>query len=209
MRNKGIILGAACSVAALFAVPAAAVPITTPPVLTGLGGPITAVYVFAGANDTSFLSEMSPASFPNIFCNHPSGSCTGNMAGDTKPLGSQTGPLVFTLRNVTTGVTYTSDMTDSSGAYHVKVATDYSSFGMGPLPGAAATVLAGLNNVTYVGWEDLDSNNGGDYDYNDLIFAFSNTKGNDNPGVPEPLTLSLMGAGLLGLAGLRGRRKKA
>jgi hypothetical protein len=51
-----------------------------------------------------------------------------------------------------------------------------------------------------VGFEDLFG--GGDLDYDDLGFAFSNVR----PSVPEPLTLSLLG---LGFAGLGARRLRA
>ncbi|MND09799.1 PEP-CTERM motif protein [compost metagenome] len=44
-----------------------------------------------------------------------------------------------------------------------------------------------------------------DFDYNDLIFAFANTQLTQ---VPEPLTLSLFGAGLAGVAWVGRRRSK-
>jgi hypothetical protein len=45
----------------------------------------------------------------------------------------------------------------------------------------------------------------GDYDYNDFVFALI-----DPPiaGIPEPLTISLLGAGLLGL-GFSRRKARA
>jgi hypothetical protein len=206
--NKGTILGAIAGLAATVCVSAQAAPITTPPPTVIATGDVKAVYIFADAANTSFLDEMSPDSWMGIFCNHPSGSCTGNSAGDTVDLGTQAGSLVFNLRNISTGKTYTSNMADSGGAYHAVWSTDYTTFGLGPLPAAAAAALAGLTNVTFVAWEDHDATNGSDFDYNDLVFAFSNTMPSGNPGVPEPLTLSLMGVGLLGLAGLRFRRKR-
>ena len=68
-------------------------------------------------------------------------------------------------------------------------------------------------NETLVSFEDLLG--GGDQDYNDLIFSFSNTNttlgddssGNDNlVQNPEPSTIILLGSGLLGLAAWRWRR---
>ena len=56
-------------------------------------------------------------------------------------------------------------------------------------------------NTFIVGFEDLF--NGGDLDYNDMRFKFSGGV----RSVPEPGTLGLLGAGLLGLA--FARRKKA
>lgn len=205
--NKGIILSAAAGALAMLSMAAEASPITTPPPTLTATGEVRAVYIFANAGDTSFLDESSPVTWSGIFCNHPSGSCTGNSAGDMVNLGIQSGALVFKLRNVSTGMTYTSNLPDAAGDFHAVFSTNYSTFGLGALPSAAATALSGLPNVTFVAWEDRDATNNSDFDYNDLVFAFSNTKA--SPGVPEPLTLSLMGAGLLGAAGLRLRRKKS
>lgn len=199
---------AAAALTGLMATAAEAAPITTPPPTLTATGDVKAVYIFANAQDTSFLGETSPMSWPDIFCNHASGSCMGNTAGDTVDLGVQSGALAFSLHNVTTGKTYWSNTADAGGAYHAVFSSDYTTFGLGALPTAAATALAGLSDVTFVAWEDRDATNGSDFDYNDLVFAFSNTSSSGNPGVPEPLSLSLLGAGLLGLAGLRYRRAK-
>jgi hypothetical protein len=200
-------LFAAAALAAMTS--AQAVPITTPPPALNATGDVKAIYIFANAGNTSFLDEASPVSWSGIFCNHPSGSCTGNMAGDVVDLGNQSGPLRFGLRNVTSGTTYWTDTADPDGNYHAVFSTDYSTFGLGALPADAASALAGLSNVTFVAWEDRDATNGADFDYNDLVFAFSNTAAS----VPEPLTIALAGAGLLGVAGLhfalkRRRRSK-
>lgn len=202
MKNK-IFLGAA-ALAVMTIASAQAAPITTPPPALNATGDVKAIYIFANAGNTSFLDETSPVTWTGIFCNHPSGSCTGNMAGDMVDLGTQSGALVFSLRNITTGMTYMTTTPDSGGAYHAVFSTDYSTFGLGALPTAAASALAGLPDVTFVAWEDRDATNGSDFDYNDLVFAFSNTS---STGVPEPLSLALAGAGLLGLAGLRRRKR--
>jgi len=47
---------------------------------------------------------------------------------------------------------------------------------------------------TYVGFEDLLR--GGDKDYDDLMFAFTNVQGGGGGQVPEPMTLALVGLGL-------------
>ncbi len=65
----------------------------------------------------------------------------------------------------------------------------------------------GVPNVTQIGWEDRNVADASDWDDNDLIFAFSNTAPAHNPGLPEPLTLSLMSAGLAAAFGLRRLRK--
>lgn len=66
---------------------------------------------------------------------------------------------------------------------------------------------------TLVGLEDKMG--GGDRDYNDLVFEFSNTTtgGNTAQGKlianPEPSTIVLLGSGLLGLGAWRLRKKQA
>lgn len=194
--------------AAAFAAAAQAAPITTAPSpIMAMGGNVTAVFVYADAWDTSKLQLLSSPIDP-IFCNHNTSGCTAATPGDIANLGSQSGELNFILKNITTGKTYDLNSPDSDGNYHAKISTDYSQFGVGPLTPSLEATLAGLDNVTFIGFEDLQANNGSDWDYNDLIFAFSNTSPNQNPGVPEPLTLSLAGAGLLGVFGLRRLRKK-
>jgi hypothetical protein len=65
------------------------------------------------------------------------------------------------------------------------------------------TGIAPIGDWTFVGMEDLLASQGGDFDYNDLIFGFY---GIEVPSVPEPMTLSLLGVGLVGLAAIRRRR---
>ncbi len=171
-----------------------------------------AVYIFSDANDASYLGLTTPPPNPMIFCNHSASPCSAASAsGDTVDLGNRSGVLNFTLTNITMGMTYDSLHPDSDGIYHAKVTTNFSDFGLNPTQmGAAATglaVAATLPNVTFIAFEDRNLAEGSDFDYNDLIFAFSRTAPAHNPGVPEPLTLSLIGAGLLGAFGLRRRRK--
>ncbi len=71
----------------------------------------------------------------------------------------------------------------------------------------ATTALAGLSgSITFIGWEAKNLAQGSDFDYNDLIFAFANTS--TTTDVPDPLTLSLFGAGLAGAAWVGRRRSK-
>ena len=62
----------------------------------------------------------------------------------------------------------------------------------------------GTPGLTFVGFEDIFG--GGDFDYNDLEFTFSNLR--TTTPVPEPETYALMLAGLGAIAWL-GRRRKA
>src|SRR5690242_10477440 len=100
MLNKTILAGIGLMMSAAAA---NAVPITTPPPALNAFGDVTAVYIFADANDTSVLNELTPQAIAQIFCNHSTGGCTANSAGDTEALfpPSQFGPMVFTLNNVT------------------------------------------------------------------------------------------------------------
>src|SRR5689334_2803499 len=134
MLNKFIL---AAGIGLLMSATAAqAGPITAPPpTLTALGN-VTAVYIYADAADTSVLSEVTPVSFPQIFCNHATGGCAGNMAGDIKALfpPSQSGAMQFSLENITRGTTFLSDTADSDGNYHVLITTVFADFGVGALP---------------------------------------------------------------------------
>lgn len=212
-----MILAAAALAASAAATPITpGTPITTPPpVLLALGGPVTAVYIFADAGHTDSLGLTTSPANNLVFCNHPSGTCGGNASGDTKGLGPfgppVPTPLQFSLTDHTSGHFYLSNMPDAGGTnYHTFISTNINDFGLTPAqllaaaPGIAAA--SALPNVTFVGWEDkMIGDPNPDWDYNDLIFAFSATRPNNQ--TPEPLTLSLMGAGLLGAFGLRRVKK--
>ena len=206
MLNKSIL---AAGVGLLMSAAAAhAVPITTPPPSLNANGDVTAVYIFADAGDASILNELTPQAIAQIFCNHSVSGCTASASGDTNDLfpPSQFGSMVFTLENTDTGTTFTTNAADGDGNYHALITTNYADFGLGALPAAAATALAGLGgSITFIGWEDLTLGQGSDFDYNDLIFAFANTQITE---IPEPLTLSLFGAGLAGAAWVGRRRVK-
>ncbi|MEO5953823.1 MAG: PEP-CTERM sorting domain-containing protein [Chloroflexia bacterium] len=205
MLNKSIL---AAGFGLLMSTAAAhAVPITTPPPTLSAFGNVTAVYIFADADETSILNELTPQAIDQIFCNHTTGTCTANNPGDTRDLfpPPQNGPIVFSLNNITTGNVFTTNTMDAEGNYHALITANYADFGLGTLSGSLTAQLASFGgSVTFVGFEDKLMSNGSDFDYNDLIFAFANTA---IVGVPEPLTLSLFGAGLAGAALMRRRKK--
>jgi hypothetical protein len=210
MRKLGLLTLAAPLALGFFGV-ANAAPITTPPPALTATGDVQAVYVFADAGDTSILGETTPTPFPQIFCNHSTGGCTGGAAGNVVDLGNQSGSLVFSLDNITKATSYLSNVADSDGNFHALVTTNYGDFGVGSLPAVVDAYIAGLPSgtaVTFVGWEDRNQAQGSDFDYNDLIFAFTNTTTTPPVPTPEPATLSLLGAGILGFAVMRRRQRR-
>lgn len=181
----------------------AGTPITTPPPVITATGDVTAIYIFSDAGDHSTLDETSPAVFPLIFANND-----GNVAGDTLDLGVQAGPIVFSLHDLTTVTNFLSNVPDADGNYHAAFSATYTDFNEGALPAVVAAFIAGLpagTSVTFVGWEDRTAGQNSDFDYNDLIFAFTNVSVVRT--TPEPLTISLFGAGLAGAAAFRRHRK--
>jgi hypothetical protein len=171
--------------------------LVNPGQLTALG-PVTAVFAYKDAGDTSHLLE---ASFAGVIFNNQT-----DAVGTTKTLANPAGPITFQLFNTSQGYSFFTGIADTvqiggQDVYYARYSANFADFGVGPLPGAAATAIAGLSGpVLYVAFEDR---RGGDYDYNDLIFAFSAVQ-----QVPEPLSLVLFGMGLLGVSATRRLRRK-
>jgi hypothetical protein len=123
----------------------------------------------------------------------------------------------FVFENTTTGTSFSAGIPASDGHQHIAVQSTYADFQTDPPTrtyltaadlGAAYGVMTGIAPITdwtFVGMEDLLANQGSDFDYNDLIFGFMGIAP-PAPSVPEPMTLSLLGAGLVGFAVLRHRR---
>ncbi len=228
MRMRSVL--AFCAVA-MVTTSAIAAPISTQPTApSGLGGNVSLVFIGSDAGDTSSLSFGSSN---NLFCNHASGSCGAATAGQTVDLGTQSGPLNFQLHDLSVANTFDLLGTASDGYYHASVSSNYADLGVFAIPNAASDAIAALTQqggvVSYIGFEDRAN---GDYDYNDFVFAViaipPNGDGNQDGGVtvvdennpppndgdpptinaepvPEPATLLLFGAGLLGIARRRRR----
>lgn len=158
-------------------------------------GPVTAVFLFEEAIDTSNLTASAPGIVGNqvLFLNQT------DPVGKTVVLANTAGAITFTLNNFAQGYSFVAGVLDAvDGLYHARTSSNFADFGVGPLSAAGAAALSGLGSVTFVGFEDR---RGGDYDYNDLIYAFTSV----TASVPAPGALLLFGAALLGLGVVRRR----
>lgn len=191
---KTILLASAVAVGA-FGV-ANAAPVTVNPGSLTANGNVTAVFAFAEAADTSQLFKLNAGGV--IFNNKV------DAPGATKSIGANTGLIQFQLNNTSAGYSFINDVADNTAGgdtfFHAKYGTSAADFGV-TFTAAANTAIAGLiGPVILIGFEDR---RGGDYDYNDLIFAFSAVQA---VRVPEPVSMAILGAGLLGLGVARRRR---
>ncbi|WP_291297966.1 PEP-CTERM sorting domain-containing protein [Elioraea sp.] len=184
---------------------ATAAPITTNPGVLLAGGPLTVVFAFKEADDDSQLLAVDVVGV--IFDNQTTPIGTVATVGNVGPFPA---PITFQLDNLTMQYSFRTGIADSvqidgQDVYYARYSMNFEDFGVGALPAAAAAAIAGNATLSagpllYVAFEDRRS---GDYDYNDLIFAFAPI-GVTN--VPEPASLALLGAGLLGFAFARRRR---
>ena len=158
-------------------------------------GPVTAVFVFQDAGDTSNLTAAAPGivGIQTLFNNQ------ADPFGKTVVLTNLAGPVAFTLNNTSLGYSFVAGVVDViDGFFHARSSSNFADFSVGALPAASAAALVGLGPVTFVGFEDRRR---GDYDYNDLIYAFTSVR----TTIPAPGALVLFGAALLGLGVARRR----
>ncbi|MGB0910590.1 MAG: DUF4114 domain-containing protein [Nitrospirales bacterium] len=177
----------------IFLLPAAALatPVVGGSLLVQNTGNVTATFQGSNAGYTSslFLGNTK------IFTSNQANGATFDLGNFTA--GSE---LSFRLEVHNTGQTfYTGSGANNADGIAHAIVDD--SFG---------------NNETLVSFEDLLG--GGDKDYNDLLFSFSNTNtevgdvtesspANGNLQNPEPSTVILLGSGIIGLVALRYKKK--
>lgn len=193
---------AALSAAAILALAANAQAVPTP--YSPPGTPNGVTYTFTAASTGTLIAYFagSTAAYTNEITMLVNGIATGiqGLNNHTSAYGAQLNfgsvtlgdTLVFELVNLSPGGIgpwYSKQSMNSDGVNHVYSAAY----------GGDISVPAG----TFVAFEDLPR--GGDFNYRDESFVFTNVATATN--IPEPASLALLGLGIAGIA--IGRRKRA
>jgi hypothetical protein len=148
-------------------------------------GNITAYFYTSDAADDEQVSMRVNGAPTDIFGldNHTS------AVGEAFNLGAVNAgdKIEFFISDFSTGVNWYGNAADNSDGVNHAYATAYTGG------------VSGIPVGTYVGFEDRGT--GGDYDYNDDQFVFTNVASSVASGVPEPSTwvMSLIGFAGLGL----------
>lgn len=195
----------AISATVLFVLAAAAQ--ASPILYSNVGKQNTQQYTFTAVATGDIMAYFvgSTASYENQITMLVNGVATGIQGLDNKSTSNnasldlgyvQAGDtLVFKLVNIVPGVGvgpwYSATSMNSDKVNHIY---SYAYAGDRAIPAG-----------TFVAFEDLP--NGGDFNYNDISFVFTNVAAVTKANVPEPGSLALLGLGVVGFAA--SRRKKA
>ncbi len=188
--------------------------------MTASNTSVQVVFAFQSAADDDTLALGSNT----LFNNHVS------ALGDSQPVTGLTvgEALPFMFADMNNGDTDTNATLSIDGQPHTAYAA--ATTGTGPINSTSAdlffddssptrkpvvlttAVINAMNGIDnnsadwlFIGFEDRLVSQGGDFDYNDLIFAFHNVKAPPTP-TPEPASLALLGLGLTALGLVRRRR---
>lgn len=187
--------------------------------LTASNTSVQVVFAFQSAADEDTLTLFSNQLFDNHASSLGAGATvTGLTVGEVLP---------FVFADMSDGDTDTNATLSTDGQPHTAYAA--ATTGTGPIDSTSAglffddgsprkpavlsaAVVTAMNAIDdnsadwlFIGFEDRLVNQGGDFDYNDLIFAFHNVKAPPTP-TPEPASLALLGLGLTALGLVRRRR---